>query len=172
MVRYRSREEIEKEAALILKRHGINTLPVDPVLLANREGIKVSNAVFTDDNISGLVAKRGNVTQFLINQNEPPYRKRFTIAHELGHHFLHLLSDGEHIITNVDLFREPIAPEKDIDDDRKMDVQANYFASAILMPEEFVKAEFEEDKEVKSLARKFNVSIEAMAYRLNNLGLA
>ena len=33
----------------------------------------------------------------LVNHRDPPFRKRFTIAHELGHYFLHLLGDGEYM---------------------------------------------------------------------------
>ena len=41
------REEIERRATEVLKRHGLFSLPVDPVVLANREGIKVHNAKFS-----------------------------------------------------------------------------------------------------------------------------
>jgi len=33
------------------------SIPIDPVKLADKEGIKVHNAVFSDDGVSGMVAK-------------------------------------------------------------------------------------------------------------------
>lgn len=160
--------EIENKASQILKDHGLFSLPVDPVSLANNIGIKVNNAVFSDDNLSGLIAKRGSNISILVNKSDPPYRKRFTIAHELGHHFLHLLSDGEFVDKKVDLFRDAEGG----DQSKKIEVQANQFAAALLMPPELVKIEYQKNNDVSDLARKFNVSEEAMGYRLQRLRLA
>lgn len=90
--------------------HGIKSFPVDPVQIAKREGVSVHNALFSDSDLSGLIAKRGSETSILVNKNDAPFRKRFTIAHELGHHFLHLQEDGEFVDSTVDLFREPTTP--------------------------------------------------------------
>ncbi|GGA90132.1 ImmA/IrrE family metallo-endopeptidase [Puia dinghuensis] len=160
--------EIESRASQILKDHGLFSIPVDPVTLANNIGIKVNNAVFSDDNLSGLIAKRGSNISILVNKSDPPYRKRFTIAHELGHHFLHLLSDGEFVDKKVDLFRDTEGG----DQSKRTEVQANQFAAALLMPSELVKLEYQRNNDITDLARKFNVSEEAMGYRLQRLRLA
>jgi Zn-dependent peptidase ImmA (M78 family) len=165
----RTRREIEDQAAEILRTHGLFSIPVDPVTLANREGIKVNNAKFSDENLSGLVAKRGSNVTILVNQSDVPFRKRFTIAHELGHHFLHLLADGDFVDTQVDLFRDAEAGESG---SRAVEVQANQFAAALLMPEELVRQAFGRMQNLSELARLFNVSEEAMAIRLGRLGLA
>jgi Zn-dependent peptidase ImmA (M78 family) len=160
--------QIETKASQILKEHGLFLIPVDPVTLANNIGIKVNNAVFSDDNLSGLIAKRGSNVSILVNKSDPPYRKRFTIAHELGHHFLHLLSDGEFVDNKVDLFRDGEGG----DQSKKVEVQANQFAAALLMPSELLKNEYRKNNDISDLARKFNVSEEAMGYRLQRLRLA
>lgn len=56
--------------------------------------------------------------------------------------------------------------------------EANAFAAALLMPEEFVRQKIEEslfdlsdEESVKKLARAFNVSISAMTYRISNIGI-
>lgn len=163
--------EIEKRAAEILRKHGLFSIPVDPVILANREGIKVFNAKFSDDGLSGMVAKRGKDVTFYINQTDVPYRKRFTIAHELGHHFLHLLSDGEFVDTQVDLFRDTESVGG-TPSDKTVEVQANQFAAALLMPADLLRDAYQKTREVSELARMFNVSEEAMAIRLGRLRLA
>ena len=160
--------QIETKASQVLREHGLFSIPVDPVILANNIGIKVNNAVFSDDNLSGLIAKRGDNVSILVNKSDPPYRKRFTIAHELGHHFLHLLSDGEFVDNKVDLFRDSEAG----DQSKQIEVQANQFAAALLMPSELVKIEYQKNNDISNLARKFNVSEEAMGYRLQRLRLA
>jgi len=167
-----NRSEIENRAKEILQKHGLFSIPIDPVLLANKEGIIIHNAIFSDDGISGMVAKRGASITMLVNQSDSPARKRFSIAHELGHHFLHLMEDGELVTRKTDLFRgyggESV---KTSDPDKRKEVEANQFAAAILMPEELVKKEFEKKPDVVSLAVTFNVSEEAIGIRLGSLGL-
>ena len=166
------REEIERVARDTLRRHGLTSIPVDPVTLANREGIKVHNAKFSDDGISGMVAKRGDQLTLLVNQSDPPYRKRFTIAHELGHHFLHLIADGEFVDSKVDLFRDgEQQPGEEITDERRAEIQANQFAAGLLMPSDQVREAFATTPDLGELARAFNVSEEAMGIRLSQLRL-
>jgi len=167
-----AQEAIEKRAGDILRQHGLYSIPVDPVTLANREGIKVHNAKFSDDSLSGMIAKRGSEVSLLVNQSDPPYRKRFTIAHELGHHFLHLLSDGDFVDSKVDLFRdtETQADQENIEQ-RRPEIQANQFAAALLMPADLVRQAYEQNPKLEELARQFNVSESAMGFRLSRLGL-
>jgi Zn-dependent peptidase ImmA (M78 family) len=92
-VPFLSRTQVEQRTREVLKRHNLTTIPINPLVLANREGIQVNNAKFTDDNLVGMIVKRGDDVAILVNQDDPPFRKRFTIAHELGHYFLHLIQD-------------------------------------------------------------------------------
>jgi len=165
------REEIEKRCTEILQQHGLFSLPIDPVKLANKEGIKVHNAAFSDDSISGMVARRGRSITMLVNQSDPPYRKRFSIAHELGHHFLHLAEDGEIVTKKIDLFRVYIKPEDEEDEQKRRDVEANQFAGALLMPESLVKEIYKKTESLTEMAQLFNVSEEAMGIRLEVLRL-
>src|SRR4051812_13763467 len=166
------REDIEKRANEVLRQHGLETIPVDPVVLANQLGIKVFNAKFSDDSLVGMIAKRGADITLLVNQSDPPARKRFTIAHELGHHFLHLQEDGEFVDGEANLFRQEVPEDEDkLSPDRRREIQANMFAAALLMPEEEVRQAWKLHQSIEVLARKFNVSETAMYYRINQLGL-
>jgi len=164
-----TRSQIETRAAEVLSHHGITSIPVDPVELANQLGIKVHNARFSEPNVSGLIAKRGPVSSLLVENDDSPNRKRFTIAHELGHYFLHLSTDGEFVDTPVDLQRASVAPESG---SKRVEVEANQFAAALLMPEPKVRQAFSTVRNVDELARLFRVSREAMAIRIGTLGLA
>ncbi len=165
-----TRMQIQDQARQILKDHDLYRIPVDPVSLANRLGVKVNNAKFSEDNLSGVVAKRGNNVMILVRQSDQPYRKRFTIAHEIGHYLLHLQEDGEIADHEADLFR---MTEGDIQptDVRQREVEANRFAAALLMDEDLVRDEWEKLRSVRDMARLFNVSESAMGYRIGALGL-
>ena len=165
------RSEIEQRAKEILSQHGLYSLPIDPVLLANRIGVKINNAKFADDAWAALIARRNHTTRIFVEQSDPPYRKRFSIAHELGHHFLHLLDDGEIVDKRADMFREREPSTGDLSEDRIREIQANWFAAALLMPADLVRAEWHIDPSVRHMARLFNVSEEAMGYRLDTLNL-
>ena len=116
-------------------------------------------------------SKRGDKVTLLVNGSDPPYRKRFTIAHELGHHFLHLLHDGEFVDSEADLFRQSHEDHKEITSDRRREIQANMFAAALLMPADEVVKNWQKTRSVEDLARIFNVSPSAMGFRIDQLGL-
>lgn len=171
---FRPRRTIEEAAMEVLRRHNLLSIPVDLVTLANREGIKVHHAKFSQEGISGLIAKRGDATTILIDYDERPFRKRFTIAHELGHHFLHLheAEEGEFVDSTIDLLRQPTSEDEGESGARRAEIQANIFAAALIMPESLVREKWPQcDRSLSQLAQEFNVSEEAMAIRLDTLGL-
>ena len=165
------RSQIERRAKEILVQHGLYAVPVDPVNLASKLGITVHNAKFADNSLAGLIAKRGDHAQILVEQSDPPYRKRFSIAHELGHHFMHLPNDGQIVDKRVDMFREKQPTAAAWSEQRNREIEANWFAAALLMPEELVRERWAENPSVIVLARLFNVSEEAMGYRIDALDL-
>lgn len=167
------RSEIEERASQILRDHKLLDVPVDPLNLAKALGIRVMNAVFSEETKSGAIVKRGDQFSIYLNANDSPARKRFTIAHEIGHKLLHMSSnnDSEFIDTQdnfrtVDVLDEPIWT-----DARKREWEANAFASALLMNGELVKKHWQEFKDPAGLAWAFQVSVPAMTVRLTQLGL-
>lgn len=133
-------------------------LPVDPEQIAKDIGLTVAPLPEDKLNLSGEFDR----DQIFYNPNEPKVRQRFTIAHELGHFALdhgHAFRDGhrDFSVHNYD----------------PKEVAANKFAVELLMPEialrHFVVDKGETDAQV--LADRFGVSLVALRYRLENLGL-
>jgi len=170
-VPFLTRSQIEERAAEILRQNGLDSIPIDPLTLAKQQGIKVHNARFNDDSIVGMLSKSGEDLTLLVNQFAAPYRKRYTIAHELGHHFLHLSGDGDYVDDEANLFRSSEDSVKQLTSDHRQEIQANMFAVAVLMPEFQVRNEWVNDHSVARLARRFNVSETAMGIRIDQLGL-
>lgn len=166
-----NRSAIEEKAKNILLEHGLFIVPVNPVVLANKLGVKVYNAKFSDETLAAMVARRGDDITILLEESDPPYRKRFSIAHELGHHFLHLVSDGEIVDKSIDLFRDSVSVGDVIDEERRKEIEANQFAAALLMPVDLVREKWSSTKSMGEMAKLFNVSEAAMGFRLASLGL-
>ena len=105
------------------------------------------------------VTSRDNFTIFLSKATSPK-RDVFTIAHELGHYFLHSRLGEVKIKANR---------SEDIDEAER---EANTFAAAFLMPAEKVEKLYKEKEgNISALAEAFNVSLSAMNWRCINLQL-
>jgi Zn-dependent peptidase ImmA (M78 family) len=171
-----TKAEIQRLARETLQRHGLYSIPVNPVVVASKLGVRPLHAVFSEAKYSGLTAKRGDDVQVLIRQGDSLVRKRFTIAHELGHVVLHLrAADQEFIDTEADLFRTSDEASDDWTPERRQEWEANVFAAELLMPADLVRSTWaslpESGRTVAALARFFQVSETAMAIRLQELGV-
>lgn len=157
-------QSTEAAAGSILEKHNIERPPVDVSAIASALGIVVKIGEM-GENISGALYREHGKAVVGINKNEGPQRQRFTLAHEIGHFVLHRDQDF-HVDSESVLFRNAETPE----DVRER--AANAFAAALLMPKTFLEGERSASlKNVKKLADKYNVSAQAMSYRLVNLGL-
>jgi Zn-dependent peptidase ImmA (M78 family) len=128
---------------------------------------------------SGVLVTVGDKTKICVQEKDHRNRRRFTIAHEIGHFVLKHNFGGEHV--HVDKgslvftsFRNPRS-SKGID---PKEIEANQFASCLLMPAKLVRRAVEDlppwpldDPQINTLAKKFQVSVQAMTIRLTSLNL-
>lgn len=116
--------------------------------------------------ISGFLERIGNQWCIYINKYESDLRKRFTIAHELGHFILHkdrIIAQGASEPDQI-FFRSS--------DTNSIEQQANNFASELLMPkEEFIKAINDGCNTLEKLSEYFHLSTSAVKYRAYKLGI-
>ena len=171
----RTKHSIESKTERLLEKTNLLAAPVRIDLLARRLGLLVEPTEFGDDVSGVLVVSKGS-GKIGYNILHSPVRQRFSIAHELGHFVLHknkmqLFIDKGYAAV---VFRNQRSSSGEI----KMEREANAFAAAILMPESLIKEEmasrefdFADESVLNDLAEIFEVSTQAMSYRLANLGL-
>ncbi|APQ99921.1 ImmA/IrrE family metallo-endopeptidase [Clostridium botulinum] len=152
---------------------GIIGTKVDPIDIANELNInvyEVDNLNAGEESVSGAIRKENNKIDIFINGADSNERKRFTIAHELGHYFLgHLDKNDKLVDLHRDYKHNPNIYEKEADE----------FAGCFLMDSDEVKDRFKKAKligltdesAIALLARIFSVSRAAMYVRIRNLGL-
>lgn len=157
-------EDIEKKAETVLKQAGLQDVPISVEDIAARHQIRISRA--PNDSFSGLLLRKDGKALIGVNSAESATRQRFTIAHELGHFFLHRNKDAF-----VD-FRDNVQGALRTPRER----EANMFAAALLMPRRKVLADVRSlakhgvtEDEVGTLAGRYAVSEDAMRFRLINL---
>ncbi len=134
-------------------------LPV-PVQAIAEDLLGLRVGVSQDLAVSGMLLPPER--QIWLNGGEVAARRRFTLAHELGHWVC------QHLEGKAAPFycrSKDVAP----DTDQALEREANVFAAELLMPEPAVRAVFSGSVEVT--AEAFGVSEEAMHWRLFNVGL-
>ena len=155
----------------LLVKHGITEPPVDVRLLAEREGITLESTDLEEE-VSGFLIQGSERTFLGLNRHHAVVRQRFTIAHALAHHQLHAGDDDIFIYDMLVYFRGtgskgPTAP---------VDLEANAFAQALLMPAAFLKRDFtgrridvRDDTGMRQMAQRYHVSVAALTIRLVEL---
>lgn len=126
-----------------------------------------------DDDVSGFYQNEHGREVIGVNSLHPSARQRFTIAHELGHAVLHG-REGLHLDQAFKLRFRDTTSSRAVDPE---EMDANSFAAELLMPADEVRhllsgsgLDVNDDQAVRTLARRFGVSQQAMTYRVINLG--
>ena len=169
------RKYIRRVVDDVLHTNGVVDPPVPVDDIARRYKIRIKSQTFEGD-ISGYLFRRsGNVT-IGVNQNHSLLRRRFTIAHELGHFLLHPEGVDE---VHVDRrFVIKLRSDQSSLGTNEHEVEANLFAAELLMPTELIRrdlfqqhsVDLIEDDVATKLAQRYKVSEQAMLFRLANLG--
>lgn len=158
-------EEIERLAKVVRKHWGIDSGPIDNLqYYLESNGIIVTGFrdVSADIDAFSQQVDVAGTKAFIIALalgSKPIGRLRFDMAHELGHILMHSWGEDNETVSR--------------DEFNAREWQANYFASAFLLPEEtFTRSVSAYPTNVdyyKSLKKRWNVSIQAMMYRARSL---
>ena len=156
----------------LLEECGIDGVPVPVEVIAEYLGAQIRYSPF-DGELAGMLVRHDD-GQAVIGVNSAHHinRQRFTIAHECGHLRLH---KGKAVYIDrsfrVKLSRRDGRSAQAVDPE---EIEANRFAAELLMPldrilEDMVEFDIEDDEELKVLADKYVVSVQALNYRVNKL---
>lgn len=127
--------------------------------------VKLGGELEFDDRAESLEVREPGDFTVIIPTHTSRLRDRFTIAHELGHYFLHYRAPehhriGERTSTFTRLGRNVA------------ETQANVFASNLLMPADFFAMTFQQlGHDMTRVAGHFGVSVPAARVRAEYLGL-
>ena len=173
----------------LLELAGIAEPPVDLNKLVDALGISVSrNFDFEKAGLSGKISWSDDrsTADVWVNPLDSSRRQRFTLSHELGHLFQHMLPEHSDMEAAEEFSDKPRYFHRDgsISSNER---EANRFAAQLLMPRAFVKQwaqkiakeyrqpngkiSLSKDEFIDKLADTFQVSKQAMEYRLKNLGI-
>lgn len=168
----RVKKRAEREARKLLEQFEIYEPPVDVEYVANGLGIGILQQ-YLEDKVSGLLVIDSNKVTIGVNKAHTRTRRRFTIAHELGHYILHRHFDTNVFVDSSYTFRRD---QLSSEGTYLEEIAANAFAAELLMPEEMLRECYEyridwyDPDDVKQVASEFGVSEIAMTIRATNLG--
>ena len=133
-------------------------------------GGSVEESIDIDNMSDGSIRKQDNGFIIYVSPFQSSERKKFTVAHELGHLFLHM---GYR--TNSDLWNKQKNATYYRSVDSLMEYQANEFAAALLMPKKEYKKIMNQyttgnKVETDKVADYFGVSVSAASSRGKFLG--
>lgn len=154
-------------------RRGQFAAPIDVEAVARSLNIQVVEQDLEDD-VSGVLVVKDETAIIGVNQAHHINRKRFTIAHELGHYMLHRNASKVFIDSMPVFFRDSTSGQGV----ERQEVEANAFAAELLMPEQMIYQELKgrkidvyDEQSINGIAEQFGVSTQALTIRLTKLGL-
>ena len=165
------RRKIEQLVHDVLAKCRVQKLPVPVDEIAKKLGLEIKTQGFGKEEFSGILVREGKHAVIGVNGSNAPNRKRFTIAHEIGHYLLH---EGDRIFIDRAYSVNARNAESSLGTNTE-EIEANTFASYLLVPEHFLRddlstteIDIEDEQAIKRLAKKYSVSLQAMTYRLLN----
>lgn len=161
-----TKEQILNIASDILELYSERTYPIKVVALAKALGLSIYDATFDRKDVAGMI--KAKQKKIYICKTDNAKRQRFSIAHEIGHYVLHYRSEYKFDENKHISFRDSLST---LGFSIK-EIEANFFASCLLMPQDEVLRLYNNDYSVMDMSNYFLVSQTAMGHRLSFLGLS
>jgi hypothetical protein len=148
----------EWQAITLLELAGLTEPPTPASLITELPRVLVRSDV--DLPVSGCTAWHNGRWVIILNAAEPLVRQRFSLAHEFKHAIDHR-------------FRHELYVDRPgLTAETQAERAADYFAACLLMPRRWLyRAWTDGHQHISELSRMFSVSPQAMARRLEHLGL-
>ena len=163
---------IEKSAESVRDECSVTEYGIQNIFeVAEKIGYRVIRYPVDSNSLLGFALYRDSDRIVFSNSSQILSREVFSVAHEIGHHKLHITEEENTLIRDDNFF------ERD-----EREVEANYFAACLLMPQEkvekYIRLEMNEKNaskwngfEIARLQTAFNVSYEMTLIRLKALDI-
>lgn len=157
-------------ARVLAKKYNL-TPPINVEALIRDMGIILEDT--TLDSMSGFAYQKDGNRVIGINSTDGDARKKFTMAHELGHMIVHAKDDVT-FDKNFVYFRDSRSSTGLL----PKEVEANAFAAELLMPAERLTKQIiavggidlvDSHDKIEELAKEYEVSFSAMTVRIDSL---
>lgn len=156
----------------LLRKHRIVTAPVPIYDIAAGEGYRVEE-ISLNDKVSGFLKPKDKC--IYINSRHHAHRKRFTLAHELGHAILFHEKLKAADFADLDKCaadangteaRSPEDSPFERTSKDPYDVEADEFAGELLVPRAFLKKDWAQLGSIEGVSERYNVStaVASIAY--------
>jgi len=114
------------------------------------------------DTVDALIVEDGSKVYAAVNAKQHLHRRRFSLAHELGHYFMHRQGMPEEDIT---IDNPPSADENYIATKSPAEIEADLFAGELLVPLQMLKPHIQ--KGIPELSRLFLVSEQVISIAIS-----
>lgn len=173
----KSKKAIQRLATQLLNQSNIKKPPVKVENIAKFLGIKISFRPYKgNSDISGILIRDASQVVIGVNAKHHEHRQRFSVAHEIGHYLLH---EGDQVFVDRE-YKVNFRDSNSSLGTNLQEVEANFFASLILIPEDFLindlkkyEIDIETSDQIEQLAKdlseKYNVSPTSMMLRLSQV---
>lgn len=166
-----SQVRIGRKVADLLE--GQSAPPVDLSKVAEKLAVDVRTADLASD-VSGVVYNDRDLRVVIVNQNQSKTRRRYAVAHELGRLAMHRVQTARVDETfAIDLRSQGAGTIDTIEG-----VEANHFAANLLIPTSWIERDlpgavidFSDEGILLTLAKRYEVGVPVMTYRLATLYL-
>lgn len=156
---------VREKAQKLLKDSGQIGVPVDLTRICAFLGFQYMEVDIFPDSLSALCIRKDGQKFAAVNRNHHPNRKRFSLAHEIGHWVLAHMTES--LLPEVTLDNPP-NPNQYREYDRIRESEANQFAGELLVPSVHLRNIAKETMDVATLAKHFHVSPQVVTIRLMN----
>ena len=155
------RQFVRQMSKKVLRDSRITNPPVDLEVILHAHGIKYSEVEDFPDTVDALIVEDGTQIHAAVNARQHLHRRRFSLAHELGHFFLHR-GLSEDTAVSID---NPPDENEETWSKSPQEIEADLFAGELLVPLEMLKPR--RSLQIPDLAKVFLVSEQVVSVAIS-----
>jgi Zn-dependent peptidase ImmA (M78 family) len=148
----------------LLRSAKIKTPPVDLRAVTSACGLGYEEVDYFPDDVDALIVSTDDGSVAVVNRRQSIVRRRFSLAHEIGHYVLH----RDVAVLEVDVSIDVPPSGEDGGEVSAREREANLFAGDLLVPLDFLKKVFRPGMTAADVAQVFEVSESVAAIAMSS----